>query len=90
LIGARTALRRLAIMRAVFLFLFFRVAIAAVTIFTIHRTSYNMRQDSAWLALGCAEAHPYNGRPHFTTLLLRDLYPIGLLHSTVSAIFPRA
>ena len=37
LIGARTALRRLAVMRAVFLILFFRVAIAAVIILSIHK-----------------------------------------------------
>jgi hypothetical protein len=37
LIGARTALRRLAVMRAVFLILLFRVAIAAVIILSIHK-----------------------------------------------------
>ena len=37
LIGTRTALRRLAVMRAVFLILFFRVAIAAVIILSIHK-----------------------------------------------------
>jgi hypothetical protein len=38
LIGARTALRRFAIMRAVFLVLLFRVAIAAVIILSIHKS----------------------------------------------------
>ena len=37
LIGARTALRRLAVMRAVLLLLLFRVAIAAVIILSIHK-----------------------------------------------------
>jgi hypothetical protein len=37
LIGPRAALRRLAVMRAVFLFLLFRVAIAAVIILSIHK-----------------------------------------------------
>jgi len=37
LIGARTALRRLPVMRAVFLFLLFRVAIATVIILSIHK-----------------------------------------------------
>src|SRR4029077_15535080 len=37
LIGTRTALRRLAVMGAFLLFLFFRVAIPAVTILSIHK-----------------------------------------------------
>ncbi len=37
LIGARTALRRLAVMRAVLLLLLFRVAIAAVIILSVHK-----------------------------------------------------
>ena len=47
LIGARTALRRLAVMRAVLLFLLFRVAITAVIVLSIHKTSYNIADETA-------------------------------------------
>ena len=86
LIGARTTLRRLAVMRAVFLVLLFRVAITAVIILSIHKRLHTpelareiAKEVAASLALGRAEARPYNAT---------DLYPIGLLHSTVNAIFP--
>src|SRR5712664_1696942 len=42
LVGARTALRRLAVMRAFLFVLLFRVAITAVTILSIHKPSYNL------------------------------------------------
>jgi hypothetical protein len=60
-------LRRLAVMRAVLLFLLFRVAVTAMIIFAIHKTSYNMHKESAWRRRdepACdrqAEAHPYTG-----------------------------
>jgi hypothetical protein len=86
LIGTRTTLRRLAVMRAVFLILLFRVAITAVIILSIHKRLHKpelaremAKEVAASLALGRTEARPYNAT---------DLYPIGLLHSTVNAIFP--
>jgi hypothetical protein len=95
LIGARTALRRLAVVRPFLLVLLFRVAIPAVTILSIHKPSYNMptrRQTRAPAALGRAKTRPYNCRGRQAKARLynaTDLYPIGLLHSTVTAIFPR-
>jgi hypothetical protein len=138
LIGARTALRRLAVMGAVLFLLLFRVAIAAVIILSIHKRLLHAGKAGCLAALGCAcmrrqaRAHPYNfrdGRGDYdsihkafydlaakhravgTRCALRarrklkralttgrakarpyntaDLYPIGLLHSTANAIFPR-
>src|SRR5260370_20129874 len=99
LVGARTALRRLAVMRAFLFVLLFRVAITAVTILSIHKRlrtpkcarqfARKSRASGAWTGPVChrqaacgrqAKARPYNAT---------DLYPIGLLHSTVNAIFPR-
>jgi hypothetical protein len=98
LIGARTALRRLAVMRAFLFVLLFRVAITAVTILSIHKRlrtpkcarqlARKSRASDAWTGPVChrqaacgrqAKARPYNAT---------DLYPIGLLHSTLDAIFP--
>src|SRR6267143_4104019 len=47
LIGARTALRRLAVMRACLLLLLFRVAITAVSILSIHKTLLQHADETA-------------------------------------------
>jgi hypothetical protein len=77
LIGTRAALRRLAIMLFSF-FAFFRVAITAVTVLSIHKRLHPDAMpgyNSNYLAR-CADAHSNRG-----------MYPTGLLHSAHSAIF---
>jgi hypothetical protein len=69
--------------------LLFRVAITAVIVLSIHKTSYNIADKAAHPgALRRGDALK-RAPTTATTLLHRDLYPIGLLHSTVNAIFPR-
>jgi hypothetical protein len=77
LIRARAALRRLAIVPLFSFFAFFRVAITAVTVLSIHK---RLRPDEL----------PDNDR-HFLDFRVdthskRGMYPTGLLHSAHSAI----
>jgi len=76
LIGARTALRRLAVV-LFFFFAFFRVAVAAMTVLSIHkRLRPDAMPDCDHDCLNfCADAHSNRG-----------MYPTGLLHSAHSAI----
>jgi hypothetical protein len=76
LIGARTALRRLAVV-LFFFFAFFRVAVAAMTVLSIHkRLRPDAMPDCDHDCLNfCADTHSNRG-----------MYPTGLLHSAHSTI----
>ncbi len=80
LIGARSALRWLAVVRPFLLFVLLCVAISAMTVLSIHKTPpYSSPGGLPLTGFRAARWHA----PHL------GLYPIGLLHSTVNAIFPR-
>ena len=77
LIGARTALRRLAVVTLFSFFAFFRVAVAAMTVLSIHK---RLRPD----AMPDCDQDCLNFRADADSN--RGMYPTGLLHSAHSAI----
>ena len=80
LIGTpRSALRRLALVRPLLLIVFFRIAVPAMAILSVHK---RLRPS----ALADCHYEPVSWR---TNSRSPWLFTTGLLHSTASAIFPR-